>query len=140
MRRAISPAIASIFLIGIAVAGAISAGSAMFKQNEISYHSASLDVLDADLVRLSHGKTYFAGTLKNTGTVAFASVSVSLVDDSGTFHTVSSTSVLNPGDKFSDHVINDVPIVPGRKYLVHVEGVTVSGSVLKTTKMATAQG
>lgn len=138
MRRAISPAITSILLMGVAVAGAAAAGDAMYRQNEISYKSAKLDISDVSLIRLSDSKTYFAGTVKNTGTTIFLTVRISFVDDSGAFHSITSADAVEPGSQFSSYEIKDAPVVSGRKYLVQVEGIAPD-SAFRTAKTVTAR-
>lgn len=137
-RRAISPAVASIFLIGVAVAGATSAGNAMFKQNEMSQKYATLAIVDASLVKIAQSKTYFAVTVKNTGTVAFTSVLLSFADDSGTFRTVSAGQ-LKPGETLSKYSIEGVGLVSGKMYLVRLEAAASDGSQYQTTRMVAAR-
>lgn len=140
-RRAISPAIATIFLIGVAVVGAITAGNSMLKQNEISQKITKLDLADANLVRLGvTGKTYFAATIRNSGTTTFASVNVSFVDDSGNFHTITNLALLSPGEQFGDYLVEDVTVNPGKKYVINIEGTATSGSSFSTAETIIARG
>lgn len=138
-RRAISPAITSIFLIGVAVTGAITAGNIMFKQNEISQKSARLNVVDVNLVVLSLDKVYFTCTIKNTGTVPFSSTNISYMDDSGVFHSIANSSMLEPSEQFSSYSIENTAVRLGKKYLVHVEGITTTGSTYQTSTTTMAQ-
>ncbi|WP_205098884.1 hypothetical protein [Candidatus Nitrosotenuis uzonensis] len=138
--RAISPAITSIFLIGVAVTGAVSAGNAMFKQNDISQKSARLDILDSQLIRLGDDKAYFGFTVKNTGTVTFASVNIRMSDGTGALQILANESLLEPGDQISKYLINDMVLDSGVKYLVHIDGVTTSGSAYSIAQTVTARG
>ncbi|WP_155991196.1 hypothetical protein [Candidatus Nitrosotenuis uzonensis] len=138
--RAISPAITSIFLIGLAVTGAVSAGNAMFKQNDISQKSARLDILDAQLIRLGDDKAYFGFTVKNTGTVTFASVNIRMSDGTGALQIFTDESLLEPGDQISKYLIDDMVLDSGVKYLVHIDGVTTSGSAYSIAQTVTARG
>jgi hypothetical protein len=140
-KRAISPAIATIFLIGVAVVGAITAGNSMFKQNEISQKTAKLDLIDASLVRLGTvGKTYFTVTVKNSGTTTFTSVNLSFIDDSGNFHTITSLTPLNPGEQFGDYLVENVVVNPGKKYVINIDGTTSSGSLFRAAETIIARG
>lgn len=139
-RRAISPAIASIFLIGVAVVGSISAGNAMFKQIDTAQKLAKLDVVSANLVKLSSsGGTYFVSTVKNTGTITFATVTVSFVDDAGVHHTVALSNTMAPGEQNSGYLMSDASVIAGNRYLVNVEGITVSGSTYRTADTVVAR-
>lgn len=132
-RRAISPAIASIFLIGVAVVGSISAGNAMFKQIDTAQKLAKLDVVSASLVRPdgSNG-AYFVGTVRNTGTITFSSATISFVDDLDVSHTITLPSSMAPGEQQSGYLMENAAVIPGNRYLINVEGVTVSGSTYRT--------
>lgn len=139
-KRAISPAIATIFLIGVAVIGATTAGNGMLKQNEIAQKIARLDLIDASLVKLGAAdKTYFAATVKNTGTITFNSIRISFVDDVGNFHTIVSLTPLNPGEQFGDYIIENVTVEEGKKYLVSLDAVAVTGSKFNAAKTITAR-
>lgn len=138
--RAISPAITSIFLIGVAVTGAVSAGNAMFEQNEISQKSVRLDIVDANLVRLGVDKAYFGFTVKNTGTVTFTSINLSVVGGSGVFHTITNEGTLEPGDQISKYLIKDAALTSGIKYLVHINGVTSTGSEYSLAQTVMVRG
>ncbi len=139
-KRAISPAIATIFLIGVAVVGAIAAGNGMFKQNEITQKTTKLDLIDVNLVKIASGKTYFAATVKNTGTTTFSSVNVSFVDEFGNFYTITSLTPLGPGEQFGDHLIENVAVNLGKKYLINIDGTTLSGSTFRSADTINARG
>ncbi len=136
--RAVSPAIASIFLIGVAVTGAITAGNAMFRQNEISMKTAKLDILDSALVPLGTSKAYFAVTVKNTGTTTFSSINLSFVDEQGIFHAISTTS-LPPGEQFGGYLVEDVAVSSGKRYVVSIDGTTSEGSTFHSAETVIAR-
>jgi len=131
-RRAISPAIASIFLIGVAVVGSISAGNALFKQIDTAQKLAKLDVISASLVRPdgSNG-AYFVGTVRNAGTITFSSAAIIFVDDLGVSHTITLDS-MEPGEQRSGYLMESAAVTPGNRYLINLEGVTVSGTTYRT--------
>jgi hypothetical protein len=137
--RAISPAIASIFLIGVAVTGAITAGNAMFRQNEISMKTARLDILDSALMSIGTSKTYFAVTVKNTGTTTFSSIDLSFVDGEGIFHTISSTIPLPPGEQFGGYLVENVVVSSGKRYAVSIDGTTSGGSTFHSAETVVAR-
>lgn len=139
-KRAISPAIATIFLIGVAVVGAIAAGNGMFKQNEITQKTTKLDLIDVNLVKIASDKTYFAATVKNTGTTTFSSVNVSFVDEFGNFYTITSLIPLEPGEQFGDHLIENIAVKLGKKYLINIDGTTPSGSTFRSADTINARG
>ncbi len=139
-RRAISPAITTIFLIGVAVVGAIAAGNGMFKQNEIIQKTAKLELIDVSLVKIASDKTYFAATVKNTGTTTFSSVNVSFVDEFENFYTISSLAPLYPGEQFGNHLIENAAVNLGKKYLINIDGTTVSGSTFHSADVINARG
>ncbi|HEX9846089.1 MAG TPA: hypothetical protein VGA92_06450 [Candidatus Nitrosotenuis sp.] len=139
-KRAISPAIATIFLIGVAVVGAIAAGNGMFKQNEITQKTTKLDLIDVNLVKIASDKTYFAATVKNTGMTTFSSVNVSFVDEFGNFYTITSLTPLEPGEQFGDHLIENVAVNLGKKYLINIDGTTPSGSTFRSADTINVRG
>jgi hypothetical protein len=139
-RRAVSPAIATIFLIGVAVVGSVAAGNAMFQQNEISQKITKLDLVDASLIKITPTKTYFAATVKNSGTTIFASVSVSFIDDSSNSHTIASYTPLSPGEQFGNYLVDVVSVSFGKRYLVSIDGITLSGSTFRSADTIMVRG
>jgi len=140
-RRAISPAIASIILIGVAITGSITTGAAMFKQNEIANISTKADLIDATLVNMNvANKAYFAATVKNSGTTSLNFVSIGFLDDNGNSQSMSSNTSLNPGQQWSRYLITDVSVTPGKKYVLHVDAATKSGSQYHWADTVTARG
>ena len=140
-RCAISPAIASILLIGIAITGSVGAGSAMFKQNEIASVLTKVDLIDATLVNMNvANKAYFATTVKNSGTTSLNFVSVGFLDDDGNSQTLSSNADLNPGQQWGRYLVTDVSVMPGKKYVLHVDATTKSGSQYHWADTVSARG
>ncbi len=140
-RRAISPAISSIVLIGIAVSGSITAGSAMFKQNETASILTKADLIDAALVNMNvANKAYFAATVKNSGTTGLDSVYVGFLDDNGNSQGMNSNEILNPGQQWGSRLVTDVSVIPGKKYVLHVDATTKSGSKYHWADTITARG
>jgi hypothetical protein len=140
MRKAISPAIATIFLIGVAVVGAVAAGNGMFKQNEISQKTTKIGLVDSNLVKISSERIYFAATVKNMGTTIFTSVNVSFIDDSGNFHTITSLAPLNPGEQFGNYLIDNVAVNSGKRYLINIDGTISDGSTFRSAETIIAMG
>lgn len=128
MHRGISSAITTLFLIGVAVIGGVSAGTAMYEQNEIVTKSTKLEIIKADLVHMNFAnKTFFAINLKNTGTVTIASGVVGFYDDDGSFHSVGIPSLV-PGQSFGSSITVDANVEAGTKYPLHTRALGADGS------------
>ncbi|MEM3065243.1 MAG: hypothetical protein QW177_07715 [Candidatus Nitrosotenuis sp.] len=126
--RGISSAITTLFLIGVAVIGGISAGIAMYEQNEIVTKSTRLEVIKADLVHMTWAnKTFFTIDLKNTGTVAIASGTAGFYDKDQSFHSMEIPRLL-PGQSFGSSAIFDANVEAGAKYLLHTKAAGTDGS------------
>lgn len=139
-KRAISPAISTTILIGVAVVGAIAAGNAMFSQNEISQKITRLDLIDASIVRMTDSRMFFEASVRNSGTTVFSYLSISFADDSGVFHAISKQDALNPGEQFAGQIVVEVPITIGNRYLIKVEGTTTTGSSFGSADVTVARG
>ena len=140
-RRTISPAIASIVLIGVAITGSIAAGSAMFKQNEIANVSTKADLIDATLVNMNvANKAYFAATVKNAGTTSLNFVSIGFLDDDGNSQSMTSNANLIPGQQWGSYLTTNVSVTPGKKYVLHIDATTKSGSHFHWADTVTARG
>lgn len=128
-RRAVSPAIASIILIGVAITGSIAAGSIMFKQNETASISTKVDLIDAALVNMNvANKAYFAATVKNAGTTNLNFVSIGFLDDNGNSQSMTNNVNLNPGQQWGSYLMTGVSVTSGKKYVLHIYATTNSGS------------
>lgn len=126
--RGISSAITTLFLIGVAVIGGLSAGTAMYEQNEIVTKSTKIDVVKTNLVHtLTANKTFFTLDLKNTGITTIASGTAGFYDNGNTFHSVQIPR-LNPGQVFGTTEIFDANIHTNIKYLIHVKVLDTTGS------------
>ncbi len=140
-KRAISPAITSIILIGVAVSGAIAAGSAMFRQNEIASVSTSADLIDATLISMNvAGKAYFAATIKNSGTTSLNFASVGFLDDSGNSQSITNNAGLDPGQQWGRYIVTESSVTPGKRYVVYIDATTKSGSHYHWADTVTARG
>jgi hypothetical protein len=126
--RGISSAITTLFLIGVAVVGGISAGTAMYEQNEIVTKSTRLEIIQADLVHInSANKTFFAIDLKNTGTVTITSGIVGFYDKDQSFHSIEIPSLI-PGQSFGSSIVADANVEAGAKYPLHTRASGSDGS------------
>lgn len=140
-KRAISPAITSIILIGVAISGAIAAGTAMFKQNEIAAISTKADLIDATLVNMNVAdKAYFAATVKNSGTTILNYVSVGFLDDDGNSQSMTSNASLDPGQQWGGYLVTGVAVTPGKKYALHIDATAKSGSHYHWADTVAARG
>ncbi len=140
-RRAISPAITSIILIGVAISGAIAAGTTMFKQNEIASISTKVDLIDATLVNMNVAdKAYFAATIKNSGTTILNFASIGFLDDNGNSQSITNNTNLDPGQQWGSYLVTGVSVTPGKKYVLHIDATTESGSHYHWADTITARG
>lgn len=138
-RRGISPAITTILLIGVAVAGGISAGAAMYNQIEIVSKTTRIDVIKADLIAMyMTNKTFFATSLKNTGTITVVSGDVGFYND-GVFYSLDIPR-LEPGQTFGANQVFDTGVVMNQKYLINVRIVASDGSTYEWAGTQTAAG
>lgn len=126
--RGISSAITTLFLIGVAVIGGVSAGTAMYEQNEIVTKSTKMEIIKADLVHMNFAnKTFFAIDLKNTGTVTIAYGVAGFYDNDESFHSVEIPTLM-PGQSFGSSIIVDANVEAGVKYPLHTKAVGADGS------------
>ncbi|MFN3654207.1 MAG: hypothetical protein ACK4TO_02640 [Candidatus Nitrosotenuis sp.] len=126
--RGISSAITTLFLIGVAVIGGVSAGTAMYEQNEIVTKSTKLEIIKADLIHMNFAnRTFFAIDLKNAGTVTIASGIVGFYDNDESFHSVEIPSLV-PGQSFGSSVIVNANVEAGVKYPLHTRALGADGS------------
>lgn len=138
-RRAISPAITTILLIGVAVAGGISAGAAMHNQTEIVSKTTRLDIMKADLVAIHMtNKTFFATSLKNTGTTTVLSGDVGFYNGD-VFYSLDIPR-LEPGQTFGANQVFDTDVVMNKKYLINLRAVASDGSTYEWAETQTAAG
>ncbi|HSA97534.1 MAG TPA: hypothetical protein VLF17_00445 [Candidatus Nitrosotenuis sp.] len=141
LRRAISPAITSIILIGVAISGAITAGTTMFKQNETASISTNVDLIDATLVNMNvASRSYFAATIKNSGTTSLNFASIGFLDDNGNSQSMANTKNLDPGQQWGSYLVTGVSVTPGKKYVLHIDATTKSGSHYHWADTITARG
>lgn len=140
-KRTISPAIASVVLIGVAISGSIAAGSAMFKQSEIANISTKVDLIDVVLLNMNvANKSYFAVTIKNSGTTSLSFISVGFLDDDGNSQNVINNLNLNPGQQWGSYIIADISVIPDRKYILFINATTNSGSHYQWANSIVARG
>lgn len=141
LRRTISPAITSIILIGVAISGAITTGTTMFKQNETASISTNVDLIDATLVNMNvASKSYFAATIKNSGTTSLNFASIGFLDDNGNSQSMTNTKNLDPGQQWGSYLVTGVSVTPGKKYVLHIDATTKSGSHYHWADTITARG
>lgn len=139
-KRAISPAITSIILIGVAVSGAITAGTTMLRQNEIASVSTRADLIDVALVSMNvAGKAYFSATMKNSGTTSFDHTSVGFLDDVGNSHIITNNAKLDPGQQWGNYLATEAAVTPGKRYVVYIDATAKSGSHYRWADTVTAR-
>lgn len=145
-RRAISPAITTLILLGIAVASGASVFAVVNSTSNVSSMKGIIMLENVNLVKTSAGEEYFSATLKNAGNKALTNIVVNLqVDtDLGTlgtqvFSMYPSPTSINPGQTTS--VSTRVNYSNGTAMVIHnmgdilaieAVGITPDGS---TTRM-----
>ena len=140
-RRAISPAIATLLLMGVAVAGGMAVWQLMSMQVQVIATAAKLDVVEASLVRLQpDGKAFFSVTLKNSGTVPLEGLRVGFWDDSGTYAGMAHDPELQPGLQWGDGAVVDAAVTPNRGYAVSISATAPDGSQFSAARTVTAAG
>jgi hypothetical protein len=136
--RGISSAITTLFLIGVAIIGGISAGAVMHEQNEIVSKSTKLEVIKANLIHMhTTNKTFFAIDLKNTGTTAIASGVAGFYDNDEAFHSVEIPALV-PGQSFGSSSVIDANLEANTRYPLHVRGLGTDGSTYEWVETISA--
>ena len=107
-RRAISPAITSIILIGIAVAAGIGGYTVYTSTANTASLKGAVTVESLSIIKQSDGQEYISITIKNSGNKEFVSSSANLQIDSDLvtqgiqpFSVIFEPSTLNPGQTAS---------------------------------------
>jgi hypothetical protein len=148
-RRAISPAITTLILLGIAVASGAGVFAVANSTSNVSTMKGALMLENVNLVKISTGEEYLSATLKNVGNKALTNITVNLQVDTdlktiGTqvFSVPSSPQSINPGQTTSVYArvtySNGTAIVVhnvGDVLAIEMVGMTLDGS---TTRMPTS--
>ncbi len=107
-RRAISPAITTLILLGIAIASGASVFAVVNSTSNVSAARGIILIENANLVKTTTGEEYLSMTLKNAGSKAMVSTAINLQVDvnpnvSGiqVFSTSPLPTILNPGQTAS---------------------------------------
>ncbi len=141
-RRAVSPVMATLLLIAVAIAGALIAWQQMREQVLIAGKNTKYEVVDVSLAKLQAGnQAYFAITIKNTGTTAMTYTEAGFFDDNNTYHSFTDSSTqVKPGDQWSRDGTFDAQIAVNKKYAAKIVGRTSEGSTFNLAQMVTASG
>lgn len=148
-RRAISPAITTLILLGIAIASGASVFTVVNSTSNVSAVKGIILIENANLVKTTTGEEYLSLTLKNAGNKAMISTSINLqVDVSPNMSGVQIFAVsplpatLNPGQTASVYArvnySNGSAITThniGDTLAIEVIGVSTDGS---TTRQSTS--
>lgn len=126
-RRAISPAITTLILLGIAVASGASVFAVVNSTSNVSTMKSAIMLENVNLVKISTGEEYLSATLKNVGNKALTDIAVNLQVDTdlrtlGTqvFSVSPSPPSINPGQTTS--VYTRVTYSNGTAMVVHNVG------------------
>ena len=133
-KRGISPLIATIILIAIALAGGLLVYTYMTSMATVLSAKGQISVEAIDLVRGSDGKATFSITVKNSGNKPIKQLNVTLSGQSeASFPGVSDANPLQPGQTAS-YIKSDLTgYVAGNSYNVVIEAVFTDGSTFTTT-------
>ncbi|QLH09302.1 archaellin/type IV pilin N-terminal domain-containing protein [Candidatus Nitrosotenuis sp. DW1] len=133
--RAISPAITTLILLGIAIASGASVFTVVSSTSNISAVKNLILIENANLVKTTMGEEYLSMTLKNAGSKAIVSTTVNLQVDINpnvfgvqVFSTFPSPTSLNPGQTAS--VYARVNYLNGSAMTIHNVGDTLAIEVI----------
>jgi flagellin-like protein len=137
-RRGVSPAIAVIIMMAVAVVGALTAGTAMQAQTRVSSTVTKAEIIDAVLSDIpTPGKSYFSAVVRNTGTTTINYISVGFIDSAGSLRGATVTdAALQPGRQWQTYFIPPVDVDGGKRYTIYLEVSTdtmSSGSTFRAT-------
>lgn len=137
-RRAISPAITSIILIGVAVAAGISGYSVFASAANTASLKGSMTIENASVLKQTNGEQWLSVTIKNSGNKAFSSSVVNLQVDTDPsaigiqpFTVSISPASLGPGQTGS--VSARITDLTGSAIIVHNIGDMLPLEVVSTT-------
>jgi len=141
-RKAVSPAIVTMLLMAVAIAGGMAVWQSMNSQAQIMSKVSKLDIVDVSLVKLQVGdKAFFSVTLKNSGTTDFDSVEAGFWDNNNKYISFVKNSVnLLPGQQWSEDNTFDASVTANQKYTVKISGTTSDGSRFSMAKTVSAMG
>lgn len=141
-RKAISPAIVTLLLMAVAIAGGIAVWQSMNSQAQTISKISKLDIVDISLSKLQvEGKAFFSVTLKNSGTVDFDTIEAGFWDDTNKYVSfVKNSANLLPGEQWAENNVFDVNITPNQKYTLKVAGTASDGSTFSMAKSVSAMG
>jgi hypothetical protein len=141
-RKAVSPAIVTLLLMAVAIAGGIAVWQSMNSQAQTISKISKLDIVDISLSKLQvGGKAFFSVTLKNSGTIDFDTIEAGFWDDTNKYTSfVKNSANLWPGEHWAEDDVFDVNITPNQKYTVKVTGTASDGSSFSMAKTVSAMG
>lgn len=124
LKKALSPVIASILLMVLAVAGAMMVYRFFLSTTNTIASNFAYQIVDGKLTSLPTGTTAFYMALKNVGNVEFEVSNVEVSKDGGNWTTVS-TGVIGekaaPGETITiDGVITGLTLNPGDECIVKI--------------------
>ena len=134
-RKALSPVVASILLMVLAIAGSMIVYRFFISASDVLTTSLSYQVIDARLQTFGGGEASFYMSIKNVGSEVFTIESVEMTRDGTSWVQVPVTSLpqqVEPGDTATlDGVIpaNNITFTPGVEYVVRITIRTPDGDV-----------
>ncbi len=141
-RKAISPAIVTLLLMAVAIAGGITVWQSMNSQAQTISKISKLDIVDVSLSKLQvGGKAFFSVTLKNSGTIGFDTIEAGFWDDANKYASlVKNSANLFPGEQWAENDVFDASITPNQKYTIKIAGTASDGSTFSMAKAVSAMG
>jgi len=132
-KKALSPVVASILLMVLAIAGSIMVYRFFMSTSNVLTTNFSYQVLEGRLITLSNGGAAFYMVIKNVGSEAFTIDTVEVTSDGQIWVQVNSTGLptrVDPGEVITlDGMIQPGTLIftSGREYIVKITVTTVSG-------------
>lgn len=141
-RKAISPAIVTLLLMAVAIAGGMAVWQSMNSQAQTISKISKLEIVDISLAKLQVGtKAFFSVTLKNSGTIPFETIEAGFWDDSNKYISfVKNSASLLPGKQWSENDVFDASVTTNQKYTVKISGTASDGSKFSMAKAVSAMG
>jgi len=123
-RKGLSPVIASVLLMVLAVAGAMMVYRFFLTTTGTITSNFAYQIVDEKVTSLSSGNAAFYMAIKNVGNIEFEIVSVEVSKDGGNWTSITSSAIgekVTPGETITiDGVISGLTLSPGDDCIVKV--------------------
>lgn len=136
--RATSPAITTLLLMVVAVAGGMTVWQSMNFNASIASQSLNVDSLDVSLVKISGGNVLLSVTIKNSGTIYIDSIEAGFWDDNQRYSFLSGSD-LAPGEQWSKTGTFDAKIEKYQRYAIKISARGSDDSTLNSVVTVSAE-